>query len=92
MHSMAISASRWGIRVNVVAPGRIKVAAENKEADEKGTKWEHAHEDKDVDDHPANRAGKPEDIADTVMWLVGAGFVNAQEIYVDGGASKVKAS
>jgi len=91
MHSMAISASRWGIRVNVVAPGRIKATHENKEADEKGMEWADAHEEKDIDDHPSNRAGRPEDIADAVMWLQGAGFVNAQEIYVDGGASKVKA-
>ncbi|KAG9562048.1 short chain alcohol dehydrogenase, partial [Aureobasidium melanogenum] len=36
MHSMAISLGRWGIRCNLVAPGRIKVAHESKEGDEKG--------------------------------------------------------
>jgi NAD(P)-dependent dehydrogenase (short-subunit alcohol dehydrogenase family) len=36
MHSMAISLQPYGIRVNLVAPGRIKVQHESKEGDEKG--------------------------------------------------------
>jgi len=35
MHSMAISLAPHGIRVNLVAPGRIKVAHECKDGDEK---------------------------------------------------------
>lgn len=90
MHSMAITCSQWGIRVNLVAPGRIKVAHECKEGDVDGMGWAEQNEDKDVDDHPTNRAGRPKDIADTVEYLVNAGFVNGQEIIVDGGASKKK--
>ncbi|RYP61585.1 hypothetical protein DL770_009762 [Monosporascus sp. CRB-9-2] len=86
VHSMAISLQPQGIRVNLVAPGRIKVAQESKEGDEKGTSWAELNEDKDVEDHPTNRAGRPEDIADAVEYLVNAGFVTGQDITVDGGA------
>lgn len=55
MHSMAVSCSEWGIRVNLVAPGRIKVAHECKEGDEKGTKFEETLTGDDVDHHPTVR-------------------------------------
>jgi NAD(P)-dependent dehydrogenase (short-subunit alcohol dehydrogenase family) len=90
MHSMAISSGRWGIRCNLVAPGRIKATHECKEADENGTTWEDVHETKDEEDHATNRAGTPQDIAEACWYLADAGFVTAQEIFVDGGASKMK--
>lgn len=86
--SMAISLAQWGIRVNLVAPGRIKVAHECKEGDEKGAQWEQS--EKDVEEHPANRAGMPEDVVQAVEYLTNAGFVTGQEITVDGGKTKVK--
>ncbi|KAK5731476.1 hypothetical protein LTR17_011364 [Elasticomyces elasticus] len=90
MHSMAISLQPQRIRVNLVAPGRIKVAHECKEGDEKGVTWHSQIEAKDIEDHPTNRAGRPKDIADAVEYLVNAGFVTGQDITVDGGASKKK--
>ncbi|KAF2138949.1 uncharacterized protein K452DRAFT_310918 [Aplosporella prunicola CBS 121167] len=90
MHSMAISCSPWGIRVNLIAPGRIKVAHECKEGDEEGRQWSDIHEDKDVEDHPTNRAGMPEDIFQAAEYLIEAGFVTGQELTVDGGALKKK--
>lgn len=90
MHSMAVSLAPQGIRVNLVAPGRIKVAHECKDGDEKGLKWSDLNEEKDVSDHPTNRAGRPKDIADAVEYLVNAGFVTGQDITVDGGATKKK--
>lgn len=90
MHSMAISLTTFGIRCNLVAPGRIKVAHESKEGDKNGLGWAEQNEEKDVNDHPANRAGRPKDIADAVEYLVSAGFVTGQEITVDGGATKKK--
>jgi NAD(P)-dependent dehydrogenase (short-subunit alcohol dehydrogenase family) len=48
------------------------------------------NEDKDVADHPTNRAGRPADIADAVEYLVNAGFVTGQDITVDGGATRKK--
>lgn len=90
MHSMAISLGALGIRVNLVAPGRIKVAHECKEGDEAGTNWEEQIGEKDVDDHPTNRAGRPKDVIDACLWLIEAGFVTGQDITVDGGALKKK--
>ncbi|KAH7066863.1 hypothetical protein BKA63DRAFT_480331 [Paraphoma chrysanthemicola] len=85
MHSMAISLSPLGIRVNLIAPGRIKVAHESKEGKflDKGTDWEGQISEKDVDDHPTNRAGRPKDIADAALYLIDAGFVTGQDITVD---------
>ena len=85
--SMAITAQQWGIRVNLVAPGRIKAAHECKAGDEKGEKWEVTEDDAK---HPTNRAGSPEDIAQAVEYLIGAGFVTGQDITVDGGKTKMK--
>ncbi|KAK7984344.1 major facilitator superfamily transporter [Apiospora arundinis] len=90
MHSMAISLARWGIRVNLVAPGRIKAAHECRAGDEGGHEWAHQVEGKDVADHPVNRAGRPRDIAQAVDYLINAGFVTGEELTVDGGALKKK--
>ncbi|KAF2453862.1 short chain alcohol dehydrogenase [Lineolata rhizophorae] len=90
MHSMAMSLSEVGIRVNTVSPGRVKVMHESKEGDEKGVEWASLNEEKDVQDHPSNRAGMPDDVVDAVEYLVNAGFVTGQELVVDGGASKKK--
>lgn len=90
MHSMAISLGRLGIRVNLIAPGRIKVAHESKEGDEKGRDWASQISEKDISDHPTNRAGRPKDIADAALYLIEAGFVTGQDITVDGGALRKK--
>jgi len=88
VQSMAISLAALGIRVNLVAPGRVKVAHESKEGDEKGAGWEQS--EKDVDEHPTNRAGRPEDIVQAAEYLINAGFVTGQDITVDGGKTKMK--
>ena len=46
--------------------------------------------EKDVEDHPTNRAGRPKDIADAALYLIDAGFVTGQDITVDGGALRKK--
>jgi len=79
--SVALDYARAGIRVNAVCPGGIGQTA--------------------ITDNPANRAdmeqlkqmtpmgqlGRPQDIADTVLWLLSpqSGFVTGQSIVVDGG-------
>jgi NAD(P)-dependent dehydrogenase (short-subunit alcohol dehydrogenase family) len=90
MQAMAISLGPLGIRTNLVAPGRIKVAHESKEGDESGESFEGQVSEKDVDDHPTNRAGRPKDIADACLYLMSAGFVTGQDITVDGGALRKK--
>ena len=87
-HSMAVSMAKLGIRVNLIAPGRIRVAHECKQGDEEGKEWQ--IEGDDAEKHATNRAGKPEDIAECAEWLIGAGFVTGQDITVDGGATKTK--
>ena len=79
-HSMAVSLSEFGIRVNLIAPGRIRVAHESKRGDEEGLHWQ--IEEDDAEKFAANRAGMPEDIAQCAEWLIGAGFVTGQSITV----------
>jgi NAD(P)-dependent dehydrogenase (short-subunit alcohol dehydrogenase family) len=90
MHSMAVSCQRWGIRVNLVAPGRVKVAHECKDGDENGTKFEETLTDNDIEHHLTNRAGRPSDIYQAVEYLVKSGFVTGQDITVDGGVTRKK--
>ena len=87
---MAVSAAIWGIRVNLIAPGRIKVSHECKEGDENDHTWEASVEERDVKQHPVNRAGRPMDVFEAADYLINAGFVTAQELTVDGGALKTK--
>ncbi|KAK1988460.1 short chain alcohol dehydrogenase [Colletotrichum cereale] len=90
MHSMAISLGALGIRVNLIAPGRVKVGHESREGDEAGRSWEEQVLEKDIYDHPTNRAGRPRDIADAALYLMDAGFVTGQDLVVDGGALRKK--
>lgn len=85
---MAVSLQVFGIRVNQVSPGRVKVAQESQEGDEEGDEWSIGEDDVNV--HPTNRAGMPEDITEAIEYLLGAGFVTGQNLVVDGGVSKVK--
>lgn len=77
------------IRVNVVSPGVIETAGlnelfgggEQSEAVKKGM----------VETIPAGRVGRPEDVADAVMFLASdaASFVNGTELFVDGGMTQI---
>ena len=87
-HSMAVSLSDLGVRVNLIAPGRIRVAHECKEGDETGRQWQ--IEADDAEKHAVNRGGMPEDIAECAEWLIGAGFVTGQSITIDGGSTMQK--
>ncbi|MBP0481053.1 SDR family oxidoreductase [Sagittula sp. M10.9X] len=64
------------IRVNAVAPGWIVTGD-----------WQ-ALSQADHAQHPAGRAGRVEDIAETVFWLARAGFVTGQVVTVDGGMTR----
>jgi NAD(P)-dependent dehydrogenase (short-subunit alcohol dehydrogenase family) len=72
-HALAVSLGPK-IRVNAIAPGWITNETNLSEEDE--------------GQHPAGRVGRPKDIADTVLYLAGAGFVTGQVLTVDGGMTK----
>ncbi|MFD2141232.1 SDR family NAD(P)-dependent oxidoreductase [Ancylobacter oerskovii] len=77
------------IRVNVVSPGVIETAGLNDlfggGAQAEGVKTGM------VASIPAGRVGKPEDVADAVLFLASdaASFVNGAELFVDGGMTQI---
>jgi NAD(P)-dependent dehydrogenase (short-subunit alcohol dehydrogenase family) len=79
-HAMAVSLGP-AIRVNAIRPGWIETRDWQKEAERE----EVEHRPQDREQHPAGRVGRPEDIAEAVEYLVGAGFVTGQHLNVDGG-------
>ena len=79
-HAMAVTLGPE-IRVNAIRPGWIETRPWQKSADRE----EVQHREKDKRQHPVGRVGRPEDIAEAVEWLIGAGFVTGQAINVDGG-------
>jgi NAD(P)-dependent dehydrogenase (short-subunit alcohol dehydrogenase family) len=78
----ALECAKKGIRINAVCPGAIRtpmlerVAGGAKEADVKFAPYE-----------PVGRIGKPEEIAEAVIWLCSSksSFVTGQALAVDGG-------
>ena len=80
-HGMAISLAPHRIRVNCISPGWIETGD-----------WQHSdratvphHSERDLEQHPVGRVGRPEDIAEACLYLATAGFVTGQNLIVDGG-------
>lgn len=78
----AIDYAGQGIRINAVCPGVIQTAM----VDELILR-NPALEQMFTKDIPAGRLGKPEEIADAVLWLCSpqASYMNGQGLIVDGG-------
>jgi NAD(P)-dependent dehydrogenase (short-subunit alcohol dehydrogenase family) len=83
--TMAINYATQGIRVNAVCPGGVKTPPIlDILAQEKGKQF---IDKLLIDQTPMKRLGKPEEIAETVIWLCSdaASFVTGHAMVVDGG-------
>ena len=81
MQTMAEELAPYGIRVNGVAPGAMRTAA-NRAA------WETPNAEADLLGHiPAGRLGQVEDVGRAVVWLASdeSEYVTGASLYVDGG-------
>lgn len=79
--SAALDYAKWNIRVNAVLPGNIQTPMMDRFTD--------GDIQKAIDLEPVGQLGKPEEIAETVLWMASdlGGFVTGSAIVVDGGWS-----
>jgi 3-oxoacyl-[acyl-carrier protein] reductase len=84
--TLAIELGRFGITANAVAPGFIVTDMTAATAARVGVDFADFQKAA-IGQIPVGRAGRPEDVANTIAFLVGdgAGFVSGQVIYVAGG-------
>jgi NAD(P)-dependent dehydrogenase (short-subunit alcohol dehydrogenase family) len=84
-HALAISAGP-DVRVNAISPGWVPTEAWQKPADRQSPKLSR----KDHAQHPAGRAGMPEDIAHLAVYLLSAqsAWVTGQNFVIDGGMTR----
>ena len=75
-HALAISAGP-AVRVNSISPGWIGTGAFGALSPEDGLQ------------HPSGRVGTPEDIVQAVFFLCRSGFVNAENLVIDGGMTRM---
>ncbi|GHE12667.1 3-oxoacyl-ACP reductase FabG [Streptomyces alanosinicus] len=84
--TLAIELGRFGVTVNAVAPGFIATDMTAATAERMGITFEQFRQDCAAQ-IPVRRVGTPQDVADAVSYLAGAGsgFVSGQVLYVAGG-------
>ncbi len=83
--AMAIDHGKDGIRVNCVAPGDIDTPMLREEARQLGVDFQEFL--KEAADRPIKRIGKPEDVANAVLFLASdlSSWITGSVIVVDGG-------
>ena len=72
-----MSLSPFGVRVNSISPGWIDTGCSA------------SCLRKMLFQHPSGRVGSPEDIVKAVFFLCGSSFVNAENLVIDGGMSRM---
>ena len=84
--TLAIELGKYGITVNAVAPGFIETDMTRATAERMGVTFEQMKEAM-VGTIPVGRSGKPEDIANAVLFFADeqSSFVSGQILYVAGG-------
>lgn len=76
-HALAMSLAPRGVRVNSISPGWIDTGAFGTLTRE------------DALQHPSGRAGVPADMVKGVFFLCLSGFVNAENLVIDGGMTRM---
>jgi NAD(P)-dependent dehydrogenase (short-subunit alcohol dehydrogenase family) len=83
--AVALEYSRYGIRINCVCPGAIDTAMVDREL----ALFENPVElrRKIMEDHPIGRIGRPEEVAEAVLFLASerSSFIIGESLVVDGG-------
>ncbi len=84
--TLAIELGKFGVTVNAIAPGFIVTEMTVATAERLGVSFEDFQEF-NAQQIPVQRVGRPEDIANTVSFLVSeeSGFISGQVVYVAGG-------
>lgn len=97
LHWLAGNVAGKGVTVNAVAPAIIEGTGMMGSADDEGvmervksSKWFRACEGGRVltcwnIELPVGRMGRPEEVAETVMWMVKTGYLTSKVIGIDGG-------
>ena len=85
--TMALDHASGGIRVNCVCPGAIATALHEKYVRELDDDVRESYVKKQVLDHPIGRIGRPEEIANAVLFLASAksSFMTGAALVMDGG-------
>lgn len=84
--TLAIELGKFGITTNAVAPGFIETDMTKATAERMGLTFEE-YSELLIKDIPVQRSGKPQDIANAVVFLADPAnsYVNGQVLYVSGG-------
>jgi NAD(P)-dependent dehydrogenase (short-subunit alcohol dehydrogenase family) len=85
--TMALDHANDGIRVNCVCPGAIDTPLNQRYLEQLNPEAREGHVRKLISDHPIGRIGKPEEIAEAVLFLASArsSYMTGAALVVDGG-------